>query len=147
RDWQYTWKEDAQAKWLEDRRQRNEWLGVRVIDGSGLIDWLHSWLPVELWFAGRMQFPIQQMQTVEDRWDSIRTIGEPPPLTQGLFLANRDASRDKIKDIFLGTALQLRLETRFPDQVADFVAAFVADMDAETKADAVGRSIIISGIE
>ena len=31
RDWQYTWKEDAQAKWLEKRRRQNDWQDVRVI--------------------------------------------------------------------------------------------------------------------
>lgn len=147
RDWQYTWKEDAQAKWLEDRRGRKDWSGVRVIDGSGLIDWLRSWLPVELWLAGRMRFPVQQVQTVEERWDVLRTIGDPPPLKQDLFLANRDAAREKIGEVFLGTTLQLKLETHFPDQAADFVAAFVASMDAEAKVDALGRSIIVSGVE
>jgi hypothetical protein len=38
RDWQHTWKEDAQAKWLEGRRQRHDWCDVHVIDGSVLID-------------------------------------------------------------------------------------------------------------
>src|SRR5574341_483496 len=38
RDWEHTWKEEAQATWLEDRRQRHDWRDVRVIDGSGLID-------------------------------------------------------------------------------------------------------------
>lgn len=147
RDWQYTWKEDAQAKWLEDRRGRKDWLDVRVIDGSGLIDWLHSWLPVETWLAGRMGFPVQQVQTLEERWDILRTIGEPPPLKQDLFLANRDAAREKIAEVFLGTTLQLKLETHFPDQAADFVAAFVADMDADAKPDALGRCIIVSGVE
>ena len=101
RDWPYTWKEDAQAKWLEDRRNRKEWLDVRVIDGSGLIDWMKSFLPVELWLADKMRFPIHQLQTIEDRWDCVRTIGEPPPLPPSLFLANRNAAQEKMKAVFL----------------------------------------------
>lgn len=147
KDWQYTWKEEAQAKWLEDRRRRNDWLDVRVIDGSRLIDWLQSWLPVELWLAGKMGFPVQQVQTIEDRWGALRTIGAPPPLRQDLFLANRDGAREKIEEVFLGTIPQLKLETHFPDQAADFVAAYVANMEAEAKADALGRSIIVSGVD
>ena len=75
RDWQYTWKEDAQAKWLENRRQRDDWQDVRVIDGSGLIDWLYHFPAVELWLADVMGIPVQQMQTPEQRWADLRTIG------------------------------------------------------------------------
>ena len=32
REWEHTWKEDAQGRWLEDRQSRDEWGDVRVID-------------------------------------------------------------------------------------------------------------------
>ncbi len=147
RDWQYTWEKDAQAKWLEDRRQRNDWRDVCVIDGSKLIDWLHHFPAVELWLAEAMGLPAQQMQTPEQRWADLRTIGEPPPLIPQVFLANRDSASERLKEVFSGTTLQLKLDTHFPNQVADFVAAYVATMDEEAKADAVGRCIIISGAD
>ncbi len=147
RDWPHTWKEDAQANWLEGRRQRNDWREVRVIDGSGLIDWLHHFPAVERWLADTMGLPAQQMQTPERRWADLQTIGDPPPLTPHVFLANRDAAREKLKEVFSGTTLQLKLDTHFPDQVADFVAAYVADMDEDAKVDAVGRCLIISNAD
>lgn len=145
RDWQHTWKEDAQATWLEDRRQRNDWRDVRVIDGSGLIDWLHHFPAVERWLADVMGIPMVLMQTPEQRWADLRTIGDPPPLTPQVFLVNRDAASDKLKEVFSGTTIQLKLDTLFPDQVPDFVVAYIASMDADAKADAVGRCLIISG--
>jgi hypothetical protein len=147
RDWQHTWKEGAQAKWLEDRRQRHEWRDVRVIDGSGLIDWLYYFPAVERWLAAVMRFPVQQMQTPELRWAELRTIGDPPPLTPQVFLLNRDSACEKLKEVFSGTTLQLKLDTRFPDQVADFVAAYVAGMDEDARVDAIGRCLIISGVD
>ncbi|MFZ0751260.1 MAG: hypothetical protein WAM70_18000, partial [Pyrinomonadaceae bacterium] len=147
RDWQYAWKEDAQAKWLEDRRKRKDWLDVRVIDGSVLIDWMKSFLPVELWLADKMRFPIHQLQTIEDRWECLRTIGDPPPLPPALFLANRSVAQDKLKAVFLGATSQLKLETLFPDQTANFVAAYVADMEPEARTDAFGRCVIVSSID
>ncbi len=36
RDWEYTWKEDAQATWVETRHNRGDWKNVRVIDGTKL---------------------------------------------------------------------------------------------------------------
>lgn len=78
RDWPYTWKEDAQATWLEERRKRKEWLDVRVIDGSGLIDWMKGFLPVELWLADKMRFPIHHLQTIEDCWNFCEQSGIRP---------------------------------------------------------------------
>jgi hypothetical protein len=148
RDWQYTWKEDAQAKWVEKRRRQNDWQDVRVIDGSILIDWLYHFPAVELWLADVMGIPVQQMQTPEQRWADLRTIGDPPPLTPHVFLTNRDAACEKLKEVFSsGTTRRIKLETHFPDQVADFVAAYVAAMDDDAKVDAVGYCLIISGAD
>jgi hypothetical protein len=46
---------------MEDHRQRHDWRDVRVIDGSGLIDWLHHFPAVEQWLATAMYLPAQQM--------------------------------------------------------------------------------------
>lgn len=147
RDWPHTWKEDAQASWLENRHQRNDWRDVRVIDGTVLIDWLQHFPAVEQWLATAIGFSAHQMQTPEQRWAELRTIGEPPPLTPHVFLANRDVACDKIMEVFSGITVQLKLDTHFPDQVVDFVSAFVADMDEDTRIDTVGRCLVISGID
>src|SRR5215510_12326348 len=147
RDWPHTWNEDAQATWLESRRQQPEWRDVRVIDGSGLIDWLQHFPAVEQWLANKMGFPVHHMQTPEQRWAELATISDPPPLIPDVFLTNREAACEKMKEVFVGTTVQLQLDTRFPDQVADFVAAYVAKMDKDTRVDVVGRCFIISGID
>ncbi len=148
RDWEHTWKEDAQGAWLDERRAKREWRDVRVIDGTKLIDWIHQFPPVELWLAHRtIGLPVQQLETPEQRWNLVRTIGEPPPLTPKLFLAGRDEACAKLKNVVTGTAVQLKLETHFPDHVVDFVSAYLADLDAESRADAAGRWLVVSGAD
>ena len=148
RDWEHTWKEDAQGAWLEKRRAKREWRDVRVIDGTKLIDWIHQFPPVELWFAQRTIGPaVQQIETPEQRWSVLRTIGEPPPLTPKLFLTGREEACGKLKEVVAGTAVQLKLDTHFPDHVVDFVCAYLADLDAETRLDAAGRWLVVSGAE
>ena len=148
RDWEHTWKGDAQGKWLEERRAKREWRDVRVIDGTKLIDWLRQFPPVELWLAHRtIGLPVQQLETPEQRWSLVRSIGEPPPLTSQLFLAGREEACAKLKEIVSGTAVQLKLNTHFPDHVVDFVSAYLADLDAETRTDAAGRWLVVSGAE
>lgn len=148
RDWEHTWKEDAQGAWLEERRARREWRDVRVIDGTKLIDWIHQFPPVSLWLAQRtIGLPVLQIETPEQRWNLVRSIGEPPPLTPKLFLTGRDEACAKLKEVVAGTAVQLKLDTHFPDHVVDFVSAYLADLDAETRADAAGRWLVVSNAE
>lgn len=148
RDWEHTWKEEAQGAWLEERRARREWSDVRVIDGTKLIDWIHQFPPVELWLVQKtVDVPIRQIETPEQHWNLIRTIGEPPPLTPDVFLANRNEACAKIKEVFAGTAVQLKLDTHFPDQIVDFVSAYLAQLDDESRADAAGRCLVISGTD
>jgi hypothetical protein len=147
RGWPHTRKKDAQAAWVEKRRQRQEWKDVRVIDGSVLIDWLQHWPAVERWLANAMGLPGQQLQTPEDRWSDLRTIGYPPPLTPQVFLLNRTDACEKLNEIFSGNILELKLDTYFPSQVSDFVAAFIANINIDINIDVVGRCIIIAGVD
>lgn len=147
RVWEHTWKQDAQGAWLEERRQKGDWREVRVIDGTKLIDWIHQFPPVKLWLANRLGFPIEDLETPEQRWSLVSSIGEPPPLTPKLFLSGREEACAKIRDVVLGTSVQLKLDTHFPDHVVDFVSAYLADLDVETRADVAGRWLIVSGAE
>ena len=146
RDWEHTWKEDAQATWLKKRRARNEWKGIRVIDGTKLIDWILQFPAVEMWLAQRIiGLHVPQVETPAQRWSLIKSFGEPPPLTTRVFLANRDEACAKIKEVFDGTSVQLKLNTHFPDQAVDFASAYLASLGHEECADAAGRCLIIAG--
>jgi len=148
RDWEYTWKKDAQATWPEDRRKRGEWKDVRIIDGTKLIDWVHQFPAVELWLAQKVSgVPAEHIEIPEQSWSVVRSIGEPPPLTTGLFLVNRDEATAKLKEVFDGTTMQLRLTTHYPDQVVDFVSAYLASLDNESRVDVAGRCLIVSSID
>jgi hypothetical protein len=145
RDWEHTWKEDAKATWIEEHRTSGEWKDVRVIDGTKLIDWLRAFPSVELWLASHtLGLPPQQVETPEQRWAVLRSIGDPPPLIAELFLANREPAGERLLDILKGNAVHLRLSTNFPDQIGDFVAALISSLDDEARAEAAGRCLIVS---
>ncbi len=147
RDWQYTWKDNAQLRWKTTRLNSEEWKDIRVIDGSGLIDWLNSFPAVAQWLADKMGLPSWQIQTPEQRWAELRIIGDPPPLPPELFLQNRDAACEKTREVFSGNIRQMKLDTYFPYQVADFVAAYVASIPDDSKVEVLGRCLIISSVE
>jgi hypothetical protein len=148
RDWEHTWKEDAQGRWVEDRIARDEWAEVRVIDGTKLIDWIHQFPAVGLWLANVIiGLPPQAIETPDQRWNLIRSIGEPPSLMPRVFLTGRDEACSKIHEIFVGNAVQLKLSTRYPDQVVDFVSAYLAEQSEEFRADAAGRCLVVSTVD
>jgi hypothetical protein len=147
RDWQHTWKEDSQIRWREERLLRQEWRDVRVIDGTRLIDWLRQFPSVALWLAQTMRISVHQIDTPEGHWNVLKTIGDPPPLSPNVFLVNRDDACAKLKEVFAGDTHQLKLDTHYPDQLVDFVCAYVAAMDDESRADASGRCLVVTGVE
>jgi len=145
KDWEFTWKGDAQADWLKKRRKSNEWKEIRIIDGTRLIDWVHQFPAVELWLAeiiGGVR--AQQIEIPEQRWGVLKSVGEPPPLIPGLFLGNRDQACNKLKEVFDGTSAQLKLVTHFPDQAIDFVCAYLASLDDESRIGIAGRCLIVN---
>ncbi len=147
RDWEYTWKEDAQLDWLK-RREKGEWKDVRIIDGTKLIDWVHQFPAVELWLVHKTRgITPGQIEIPAQHWSEVSSIGEPPPLTPDLFLANRDEAKAKLKELFDGTTtMQLKMTTHYPYQVIDFVSAYLASLDDESRADATGRCLIVYGL-
>ncbi|MDH7513648.1 MAG: hypothetical protein QHH14_11950 [Clostridiales bacterium] len=148
RDWEHTWKNGAQVNWLDERLKRGEWKDIRVIDGTKLIDWVHHFPPVELWLARRIiGLSEQQIETPEQHWAILRSIGEPPPLTPDVFLANRAEACAKLKELFDDKIMQLKLATHFPDDVINFISAYLASLDDESRIDTVSRCIIVSGTD
>jgi hypothetical protein len=147
RGWQGDWKEKSQLKWISDRKGRGDWRDVRVIDGTRLIDWLSAFPAVELWLAHILRLPTQQLETIEQRWGILKSIGEPPPMSPSVFLANRDEAQVKLSALLQGQSFQLKLDTQHPEQVVDFVAAHIASMDSEARADVAGRCVVVAGPE
>jgi len=147
RGWEYTWKQDAQADWLEKRRKEGEWKDVRVIDGTKLTDWLHHFPAIELWLVEKISgLSGIKVETPEHRWHRLSSLGRPrlPPT---LFLANRRDACEKLREVLDRKTAILKLTTHYPEQVIDFVAAYLASLDDENRIEAYGRCLIVSDVD
>jgi len=149
KDWKHTWKEDGQITWLQEKRAKGEWKDVRIIDGTKLVDWIHQFIVVEYWLAGITRSLKQsEVETLDQKWQIIKSIGEPPPLSPNLFLANRSDSASKLNELLTaGNRFNLKLKTHFPTEASIFVAAYVASLDEENKRDISSKCVIVSGTE
>ena len=145
RGWEHSWRAAGQASWIEERRSRNDWKDVRVIDGTKLIDWIHQFPAVAIWLAGKIHGPqMQHIETPERRWEVLQSYGAPPPLVPDVFLINRGEACEKLKEAFEDKNTKLTLTTRFPEQEVHFICAYLASLDEESRVDVAGRSLIIS---
>ncbi len=147
RGWSFTWRENAQASWLAQRRGRNEWKGVEVIDGTKLTDWLHQFPAVEAWLA-RDIFGSQMRDVIipEQRWAELQSYGDHG-LSPELFILDRDAAKNKLQSLFGGKFEYLNLNTHSPVAAVDFVCAFLASLDEDMRTDFAGRAVIVSSFE
>lgn len=134
----------SQVEWIKEYRQRHDWGDVRVIDGTKLIDWLSRFPSVDVWLANIMGIPVGAIQTPEQYWSQLSSIGELVPLVPEVFLANREAACKKLEEVFTGAIPQLRLTTHYPEHLAAFVSAYVAAMGNDSRIDALGRCVIAS---
>jgi hypothetical protein len=145
RDWENTWKEDGVATWVEERRNRNEWANVHVLNGASLIDWLYRFPAVERWLAGIMGMKIDFIETLDARWETLRMIGNPPPLSPELFTVSRDAAVKKVQKLVIDRdGAQLKLDTKQPEQAADFVSAYAVSLPEDQRIEAIGRCLIVT---
>lgn len=143
-DWPYTWKPDGQLEWVKKRCDEHKWKNVKVIDGTQLVEWLNHYSNVERWIAKEMGFPADDLETPEERWDSLHAIGDPPPLTPHIFLTNRQNACKKLEEFFSGSInFELKIETNYLNQISDFVTAYLANFGATPEFKIVGHCLII----
>lgn len=147
REWEYSWKTEQQESWIQARKKKNEWKDVRLIDGTILIDWLFQFPAVELWLASKLHIPSHHAYSPDTHWETLSSVGAPPPLSPQVFLTGRTDAQQKLASLLSGTSLQLRLDTHHRAHVADFVAAHFAALAANDQADDSKRCVIVTNEE
>lgn len=147
REWRDSWKPDAQEEWRQSKLAEDEWMDIIVLDGTRLVDWMDQFPGVAEWMARRMGHLAGGFETVESRWEVLRTIGDPPPLTAEVFLQNRDEARQRVEEALSQATMRLQLDTHYRLQVSDFVTACAMTLDDELGAEVAGRTVIVHNEE
>jgi hypothetical protein len=138
------WDPTGQAKWIKERKARQDWADVRVLDGTQLVDWLASFPAVERWLRSTMgQVVDTGYWSAEEHWESVKAVGEPPPLTATVFLASRAEAQSAAMEVLGGQKQRLKLETRNPHDIADFVCATLMEAPIAARDEALGRVLVV----
>jgi excisionase family DNA binding protein len=83
------------AKWADDRRTEGVFKDVRVLDADDLEGWLHATPAAHHWISEHLGRRPQDALTLEQWWSRFQNRTQPS-LPAQLFLAGRDAERQKL---------------------------------------------------
>ncbi|HEX7607768.1 MAG TPA: hypothetical protein VF370_00405 [Candidatus Cryosericum sp.] len=143
---QRSWRRESQSVWLARHRSRNEWADVRIVDGTGIVDWLEDFPDVELWLAGRMGIHVEQIELASQHWKKVSSVGSHR-LAPELYLAGREAVSSALEKSFAHEQKQLEIDTHFPGEAVDFVSAFIASKEVRGGQPGLDQCLIVSGRE
>ncbi len=147
RTFENTWEKDGQETWLKEKREDKSWKDIRLIDGTRLRDWLELFPAVGRWLAFKTLGVDQEgIETVDERWEILKSLGFPPGLDTGVFLASRDVARARLDEVFQGDRMRLRFRTRYPGDISDFVTAHVMAMPEQKRIEIAGRTLLVSSM-
>ena len=143
---QRSWRRESQSEWLAQRKSRNEWADVRILDGTGIVDWLEDFPDVELWLAGQMGIHVEQIELASQHWKKVSSVGSHR-LAPELYLAGREAVSSALEKAFAHEQKQLEIDTHFPGEAVDFVSAFIASKEVGGGKPVLDQCLIVSGRE
>jgi hypothetical protein len=141
------WDQPSQTAWIQ-RRQKDGWKEIKVIDGVQLCDWLREFPTVGKWLLQRIGLvkAVTGFQTPTEHWSLLlQMLGkDDPPLPPQVFLVGRENACQQLERLFRGEAQQLILATETEHDAEDFVAAFLASLDEATQRTFSNRCLFIA---
>lgn len=143
----FTGRTGGQLQWIQERVGEQKWKDVRVIDGTGLCEWLRASPAISRWLVADIGgLASVGVEGLDERWDALSSIAVPH-LTPNVFLAGRDGARERLSKVFSGETNFLRVRVQASADLADFVSAHAASLPPAEREAAIGSSLIVSTTE
>lgn len=144
------WDQPSQAAWIQKRR-RDGWKEVKVIDGVQLCEWLREFPGMGKWLLQRIGLvkALTGFQTPAEHWSHLAQMvsKDDPPLPPKIFLAGRENACQQLERLFRHEAQQLIFAIESENDAEDFVAAFLESLDQTTRRAYSSRCLFISDAE
>lgn len=145
------WNEPAQTEWIE-KRKKDGWLGIKVLDGIQIADWLREFPAIGRWLLKKIGLVkgISGFFTPTEHWENVQELTKlhkDPPIPPKLFLVGRDQARNELLRLFRGEINQLVLLVESENDTDDFVAACLADLNQETQKEFSNRCLFVKDPE
>lgn len=110
--------------WADDRRKEGFFSDVQVLDADDLAGWLAETPAVHYWISEELGREPSDGETLECWWGRFQAQTDPA-LPQGLFLAGRDAERQRLEEFFRDPPGVLAIEAPWREEAIAFVWATI----------------------
>ena len=87
----------GKEKWAESKRAAGDWKEVRAFDAGDLEQWLDGSIPARMWFAGKLDPPVDGFETLDACWRCWAEASEPE-MTPAIFAPSLAAHRDAFRE-------------------------------------------------
>ena len=139
-------KWDGKARWRQEKQTQGIWRDVFVWDCDDLEQWLEHAPAVDAWLARLLNKLPTGVMDVSTYWESLAAT-TTPPLTPQVFVAQRDAAADKLRNAIAIPGCEIVIAAISPRELQDFACAVFADAEEEQHDAFAARAIIVETLE
>lgn len=140
----FTW-DDPRLKivdWVSDKKAKNDWKDVRLIDGVQLIDWLTSRPGVAARWALRIGAQPADVRSTDEYWNEY-VLSFEAPLTEDVVLSGREKSAERLIEALLRPTGPVALVADSPEEVVAFAVAAIRKAAPATRLYLEDRTLIV----
>lgn len=142
----HTWDNPRQdlSEWLAEKRNRDEWKNVELLDGAKLEDWLALCPAVAARFAkyDLRLLPAAGVRSTDEFWEEFVTRFEPR-LIEEVLVAGREAQAAELIRGLRATTNRAAFAADTPDEVIAFAIAAIRRADPEVRKFLEARAIVV----
>ena len=131
----------GKEKWLEEHRSKGIFADVCALDADDLEAWLNISSVSRYWISEHLGKQPDDAQTLEHWWNAFHRATQPE-LPLSMFMAGRESTRDKLRELLAGAPRTIPIQTDWRDDCLAFIYASLA-ADAEDGLSALDQSVII----
>ena len=128
-------------QWISERKAKNIWRDVVVIDGNDLVQWLEMYPAVAQWLSvkiGRRPQGLRNMEEVWAEWVRATKI----PLTPDILLTDRDECHTAVLRWLRGAPQLISIQADAPDEAMAFLYAAISPLPESHRLSYLSRCVI-----
>lgn len=132
--------------WVKDRRGEGVWANVRVIDADDLIAWLDDAPAVAVWFAAKVNKPVDGLVALDLFWESW-SGATSPKIKPELVIAGRTREQELVGKWSNQPAGVLSIRADTESEAIAFVAACARAQCEDWGSDVLANAVVVETLD
>lgn len=131
-------------EWTSERNETGPWKEVRLYSAQDLENWIELCPSVERWFAEKLGFPVDSVQSLEKWWGNWKKMGDLN-ITSDLVLVDKDLEKNILLDSFDNKKQIIVKSSNFNESIAFLYASL--DLSSLKLNKFISRALVVHDVE